>query len=131
MLDYVVCFRGLVSSPVKGISNNLLESSLHRGATKFIFDDWIVTQEFSKRNPPDRNNFVTSVSYFLQPRMGLLIPIYFLHCCRWTYNDWGHIDTHAENIEDNRRLPSSPHSTRLISHLVPKTIEPPFHFLHE
>jgi len=40
--------------------------------TNFIFEDRIVTQDFSKLKLPDRNNIISSVSYFLQPSLYLL-----------------------------------------------------------
>ena len=52
----------------------LVENALHRRASKVHFEGRIVTQEFFKLAPPDRNNCITSVSYFLQPRLCLLIP---------------------------------------------------------
>ena len=42
---------------------------------KFIFEVPIVAQVFTKLTPPDRNNLITRVSDFLQPRLSLLIPI--------------------------------------------------------
>jgi len=73
LLDFVVCFCGLGSIPVKGISN-IYWRMLHIGVrAKFILEARIITQEFFKLSPPDRNNCITSVSYFLQPRLCLLI----------------------------------------------------------
>ena len=40
----------------------------------FIFEVRIITQEFSKLAPPDRNNLITSVFDFLQTYLSLLIP---------------------------------------------------------
>ena len=74
MIEPVVCFRGLGSTPVQGISNYW--GMLYIGVrAKFNFEVRIVVQEFSKLAPPDRNKFITSVSYFLQPRLCLLIPV--------------------------------------------------------
>ena len=37
----------------------------------------------------------------------------------------GHTDTHAKNTQSTQRLPSCPHSTHRLSHLVPQGNETP------
>lgn len=52
----------------------LIENALHRVWRQFIFNVWILTQEVSNLATPHRNNLIIIVSYFLQPRLGSLIP---------------------------------------------------------
>ena len=73
LLDSAVCFRGISSTTVQGISNIYWRMLRIGVRTTFIFEVRIVTQEFSNFAPPDWNNFITSVSYFLQSRLSLLI----------------------------------------------------------
>ena len=63
-----VCFRGLGSTPVQGISN-IYWKMLYIGVrANLMLEATIVTQEFFILAHPDRNNCITSVSYFVQPR---------------------------------------------------------------
>ena len=61
-------FSSLGSTPVQGITN-INRRFLHIGERKSsFFKARSVTQHFSKLASPDRNNIVTSVFDFLQPR---------------------------------------------------------------
>jgi len=71
----VTCFSSFGSTPVQGISN-IYWRGLHIGVrTNFIFKARIFAQYFSKLTPPDRNNLITSVFEFLQPRFSFSIPV--------------------------------------------------------
>ena len=71
----VICFSSLGSTPVQGITNinvRVLDIGVQ---TKFIFKAKSVTQQFSKLAPSYRNDVVTSVFDFLQPRHSFLMPV--------------------------------------------------------
>ena len=70
--DSVICFCGLGSTAVQSISNIYCRMHYIAVCAKLILEDRIVTQEFLN-SQPDRNNCKTSFSYFLQPRVCLLI----------------------------------------------------------
>jgi len=70
-----MCFASFCSTPVQGFSN-IYWGVFHTGVrTKFIFKARSFTQQFFKLTSPDRNNIITGVLDFLQPRLSFLIPI--------------------------------------------------------
>ena len=69
-LDSGVCFSSFVPTTRTRHRVYLLEVR-----AKLIFKARIFTQQFPKHTPPDRNNLITSVFDFLQPRLSFLIPV--------------------------------------------------------
>ena len=75
LLNSVICFCGFSSTPLQGISD-IYKRIFHIGLRRqFIFKARFFTQHFSKLAPSDRNNFITSAFYFLQPRLSFHIPV--------------------------------------------------------
>jgi len=97
-----------------------------------MFEVWIVTQEFPKLTLSHRKKIITTVTYFLQPRLSLLIPAQqSFSTVADGFVGWAYIDTHVKNTQGTKRLPSSLHSILRLSYLVPQENKPPFHFRHE
>jgi len=69
VLGSVICFISNCSTPIQIISNiywRILQIGVR---AKFILKAMTFTQQFSKLTPPDRNNLITSVFDFPQPRL--------------------------------------------------------------